>query len=47
MLTFSLIFIRPVGALLANHMDIGKIAFTGSALAGRAVSRCVSEVGIC
>lgn len=26
-----------VGAMLANHMDIGKIAFTGSAPAGRAV----------
>lgn len=33
----------PVGALLANHMDIAKIAFTGSALAGRKVMEAAAK----
>lgn len=33
----------PVGALLASHMDIAKIAFTGSSAAGRKVMEAASK----
>lgn len=33
----------PVGSLLASHMDISKIAFTGSAPAGRAVLQAAAK----
>ncbi|KAF2171573.1 hypothetical protein M409DRAFT_50987 [Zasmidium cellare ATCC 36951] len=33
----------PVGSMLAHHMDIGKIAFTGSAAAGRAVMAAAAK----
>lgn len=33
----------PVGSLLAHHMGIAKIAFTGSAVAGRAVMAAASK----
>ncbi|KAK5166889.1 uncharacterized protein LTR77_007618 [Saxophila tyrrhenica] len=33
----------PVGSLLASHMDIAKIAFTGSAPAGRAVMQASAK----
>lgn len=33
----------PVGAMLANHMQINKIAFTGSAAAGRAVMAAAAK----
>ena len=33
----------PVGSLLASHMDIAKIAFTGSAFAGRAVMAAAAK----
>ena len=33
----------PVGSLLASHMDIAKIAFTGSAPAGRAVLQAAAK----
>lgn len=33
----------PVGAQLANHMDIAKIAFTGSAQAGRKVMEAAAK----
>lgn len=33
----------PVGAMLASHMQIAKIAFTGSAVAGRAVAGAAAK----
>ena len=33
----------PVGSMLANHMDVSKIAFTGSATAGRAVLQAAAK----
>ncbi len=33
----------PVGSMLASHMDIAKIAFTGSAVAGRAVMAAAAK----
>ena len=33
----------PVGAMLASHMQIAKIAFTGSAIAGRAVMAAAAK----
>jgi aldehyde dehydrogenase (NAD+) len=34
---------RPCGEALAKHMDIRKISFTGSAVAGRAVKKAAAE----
>ena len=36
-------FGRPCGEALAKHMEIRKIAFTGSAVAGRAVKKAAAE----
>ena len=33
----------PVGSMLASHMDVAKIAFTGSAVAGRAVLQAAAK----
>ena len=33
----------PVGSMLASHMEIAKIAFTGSAVAGRAVMQAAAK----
>ena len=34
---------RPCGEAIAKHMDIRKVAFTGSAVAGRAVKKAAAE----
>jgi len=34
---------RPTGEAIAKHMDIRKISFTGSAIAGRAVKKAAAE----
>ncbi|KAK5939864.1 hypothetical protein PMZ80_008246 [Knufia obscura] len=42
---FNLIngFGRPTGEALAKHMDVRKISFTGSTLAGRAIKKAAAE----
>lgn len=34
---------RPTGEALAKHMDVRKISFTGSAIAGRAIKKAAAE----
>ena len=34
---------RPTGEAIAKHMDIRKVAFTGSAVAGRAIKKAAAE----